>query len=785
MAYPTKLDAERFKSNADLVNEIVTSTADDTTGTDENSATKKTLQYLDNVVERNREWGTTTAETWTPYDETEGKESLTGLLNSAHTQINEAISNAGVIEGGVYAVGIEFTDYNYVYTYATDGTKWKVKATVTVPYIATETDPNDDTNLRLFNEIDERKAVSITQNTELSNVALLFDGAVGAGEEYWRDVPNQRTYFIAGGITGTVTNITTTQESISIVTGVTTYAGSTIEHKTLSVISDLLSSKTNFKSVRVIKFSEAIGSGGGLWLLDGTTGAASSLDIANGRAYNANGLGYTLTDTVYTQTQLGITSDSTITEIQAFLDFCKGKTVKFFGSNTLTFSEPIYLSGDCDVDFGVTILRKTTDAAYVTNKTGESNGLYKNGTLKGDNPTNSGNQGQLFLNFVNSEQNWSFDGMHGETLNKAFITVIGTSGVNTKLSLKNITGSYIGRHFIEFSSDVSWSSTYNCHCNNTNKDETSTRVVGASFYSVDASNHDNNFLMCSQIDSGDNGFRIVGTDDSVTHSRSENAFSDNFRYVGNNCYGSHNKAYGLNNSSAGHAFEEGTGIVVDSLFAEGCVYNYRIKKALDGNVTSNLRISNSESKNAVTNGVNYQGGNRSTISGMRAYGSGNHGFYAVSFEADTDNLTLIDSEFYDNGATVADSCGIYMRNDPTYNLVNTTLKNNECYDTRDGASRTQEIGIRHQQATGIPISEDNKCYNNLTQNFDYALNIKSHNDWDEGNILTFGQNVTSPVGTQTPRYIGQIYHVYAVGGASVAEIWQAVGVTSNDWLQIG
>lgn len=51
----------------------------------------------------------------------------------------------------------------------------------------------------------ELKSVAIASNTQVDNAAFLFDEAVGAGEEYWRDVANQRTLFIAGGITGTIT----------------------------------------------------------------------------------------------------------------------------------------------------------------------------------------------------------------------------------------------------------------------------------------------------------------------------------------------------------------------------------------------------------------------------------------------------------------------------------------------------------------------------------------------------------------------------------------------------
>lgn len=55
--------------------------------------------------------------------------------------------------------------------------------------------------------ISELKSVAIANNTSVDNVAFLFDEAVLSGQEYLRVAGEEKTYFVADGITGTVSNV--------------------------------------------------------------------------------------------------------------------------------------------------------------------------------------------------------------------------------------------------------------------------------------------------------------------------------------------------------------------------------------------------------------------------------------------------------------------------------------------------------------------------------------------------------------------------------------------------
>lgn len=46
----------------------------------------------------------------------------------------------------------------------------------------------------------ELRSVAIANNTSVDNVAFLYDGAVGAGEKYWRDIQNERNMMTVGEV---------------------------------------------------------------------------------------------------------------------------------------------------------------------------------------------------------------------------------------------------------------------------------------------------------------------------------------------------------------------------------------------------------------------------------------------------------------------------------------------------------------------------------------------------------------------------------------------------------
>jgi len=175
--YPTKADAELFKSNADLVNEIATSDEIKTILTDENGKTKYTISGITQAF------------------------------------------------GGIYAGDyVDGTVISELYEYAlltSDGTKWKVANSANLPYeidATTYPDPADDPNLILFTDVSELKAVAIANNTTVDDVAELKVGATYTGQHLFYSATTGLVYEIIAGLTGTATAVSADVDGVITVT---------------------------------------------------------------------------------------------------------------------------------------------------------------------------------------------------------------------------------------------------------------------------------------------------------------------------------------------------------------------------------------------------------------------------------------------------------------------------------------------------------------------------------------------------------------------------------------
>lgn len=194
------------------------------------------------------------------------------------------------------------------------------------------------------------------------------------------------------------------------------------------------------------------------------------------------------------------------------------------------------------------------------------------------------------------------------------------------------------------------------------------------------------------------------------------ADSDNVTISQNICY---NNDYGINTQSC-------SGMVINT---NQCHNNTQI----------GIDLSNGCTNSIVDGNTCYSNGN----DGIRHWGNTTQGAERTIF---SNNVC------YNNGTIDALSAGIRLSDqNVSFPSKNNIINGNQCYDTRSGASRTQDYGILETANSKFSLITDNICFNNKTANESVVSNaglpIEEYGSYTANTAAAVAQVYTIPFKT--------------------------------------